>query len=161
LFLWLKTTNNERAKRIDQRARQIARMVTLIIHSLQTKSYSDFADSFSNPGGEPSPPERLSQQLHFQMRISPTCWYEAIAVYPLGGTPFFRIEGCGDDFGVLISGDAIADHSIGVDFFIPTGSKAGRDAHAIMQILQKMPSWSRASDIEHARFAATRQALSQ
>lgn len=129
LFQW------RREKAVDERAKQIARMVMLIVHSLQTKSYDDFADSFSNPDGEPTPLERLERQLCFQMRISPTCWYEAIVVYPPGGTPFFHIEGGGDDWGVLISGDAMAEHRVGVDCYVPTGSRAGRDAGAVVDAL--------------------------
>jgi hypothetical protein len=150
LFLW------RRKRAIDERAKQIARMVMLIVRSLQTKSYDDFVDGFSNPDGEPTPLERLNQQLRFQMRISPTCWYEAIVEYPSGGSPFFRIEGGGDDFGVLISGDAIADHRIGVDFWVPTNSQAGRDARAMMHALGGMPGWASFSDIEVATLAAHR-----
>jgi hypothetical protein len=157
LFLWHK----ERAKQIDQRANQIARMVMLIVHSLQTKSYGDFVNSFSNPGSEPGPRQRLNHELSFQMQISPTCWYDAIAVYPRGGTPFFQIEGGGDDFGVLINGNAIADHRIGVDFWVPTNLQAGSDARAMVHALRGMPGWSRGSDVELATFAATRRASPQ
>jgi hypothetical protein len=136
-------------------------MVMLIVHNLQTKSYGEFVNNFSNPGSEPGPEERLEQQLLFQMRMSPTCWYDAMAAYPANGTPWFQIEGGGDDWGVLISGDAIADHSIGVDFFVPTSSQAGRDARAIVHALRTMPGWSRASDIELATFVAMRRASLQ
>jgi len=95
LFLWRKTA-------VEERAKQIARMVMLIVHSLQTKSYDDFVESFSNPDSEPDSVERLNRQLRFQMRISSTCWYEATAVYPPGGTPYFLIEGGGDDWGVSL-----------------------------------------------------------
>jgi hypothetical protein len=152
LFLW------RRERGTDKRAKQVARMVTLIVHGLQTKSYDDFVDSFSNPGSEPGPLERLQRRLCFQMRMLPTCWYDARAEYPADGTPSFYIEGGGDDFGVLISGDAIADHSIGVDFWVPTNSQAGRDAHEMVHTLRGMPGWSRASDIEVASFAAMRHA---
>jgi hypothetical protein len=129
-------------------------MVMLIVHGLLTKSYDEFVDSFSNPGTEPGPLDRLQRRLCFQMRMLPTCWYEARAEYPADGTPSFYIEGNGDDFGVLISGDAIVDHSIGVGFWVPTNSQAGRDAHAMVHTLLAMPGWSRASDIELASFAA-------
>ena len=145
-----------RENTIDERAKQMARMVMLIVHSLQTKSYDEFVESFSNPGSELDSNERLKRQLHFQMRISPTCWYEAAAVYLPAGTPYFLIEGGGDDWGDLISGDAIADHRIGVDFWVPTGSQAGRDASAMVSALRGMPGWSRGSDIELAIFAASR-----
>lgn len=157
LFLWHRETAiKERVKRIDARAKQIARMVVLIVHSLQTKSYDEFVDNFSNPGSEPGLFERLQRRLYFQMRMSTACWYDVSAEYPADGTPSFHIEGGGDDFGVQISGDAIADRRIGVDFWVPTNSQAGRDARAIVRTLRGMPGWSRASDIELATFAASR-----
>jgi hypothetical protein len=152
LFLW------RRERVINERAKVIARMVMLIVHSLQTKSYDEFVNGFSNPGSEPSPHERLRRQLCFRMRMSPTCWYDARADYPADGSPFFHIGGGGDDWGVLISGDAIADHPIGVHFDVRTKSQAGRDAHAIVRALQELPGWSRASAIELANFAAQRRA---
>jgi hypothetical protein len=133
-------------------------MVLLIVHGLQTKSYDDFVNSFSNPGNDPAPFERLQGRLKFKMQMSPTCWYDARVEYPFGGTPFFQIEGGGDDWGVLISGNAIADHSIGVDFFVPTNGQGGRDAHALVRLLRRMPGWSRASEIELASFVAARRA---
>jgi hypothetical protein len=141
---------------IDERAKQMARMVMLIIHGLQTKSYDEFAESFSNPGSTPSSFERLNGQLRFQMRISPTCWYDATVEYPFGGTPHFYIKGGGDDWGILISGDAIADHRIGVDFYFPTGSRPGYDAHAMARALRGTLGWTRGSDIEPAAFATSR-----
>lgn len=152
MFLW------RRERAINERAKVIARMVMLIVHSLQTKSYDQFVDRFSNPGSEPSPVERLRRQLFFRMRMSPTCWYDARADYPADGSPFFHIGGGGDDWGVRISGDAIADHSIGVDFYVRDKSEAGRDAHAIVHALRELPGWSRTSVIELANFAARRRA---
>jgi hypothetical protein len=157
LFPWRREPAvKERVKRVDERAELIARMVMLIVHSLQTKSYEAFVESFSNPGNEPASVDRMNQQIRFQMRISPTCWYEAIAEYRRGDTPFFRIEGGGDDFGVLINGDAIGEHRIGVDFWVPTNSRSGRDTRAMVHALRGMPGWSRGSDIELAAFAASR-----
>jgi hypothetical protein len=75
-------------------------------------------------------------------------WYQAIAEYPCGGTPFFRVEGGGDDFGVLISGDAIPDHRVGVDLWVPTNSQAGGDARAMVHALEGIPGWASFSDIE-------------
>src|SRR5262245_10723965 len=121
LFRW------RREQPVEERAKLMARMVSLIVQGLQTKSYDEFVESFSNPGDEPTSFERLNRQLRFQMRISPTCWYDAIVEYGRtpGGNPHFYIEGGGDDWGVLISGDALADHRIGVDFYVPTGSQSG------------------------------------
>jgi hypothetical protein len=152
LFLW------RRERAINERAKVIARMVMLIVHSLQTKSYDEFVDRFSNPDSEPSPPERLRRQLFFRMRMSPTCWYDARADYPADGSPFFHIGGGGDDWGVRISGDAIPDHPIGVDFHSQTKSEAGRDAHAIVHALRELPGWSHTSVVELANFAARRRA---
>jgi hypothetical protein len=144
---------------IEQRAKQIARMMTLIVHGLQTKSYDEFVESFSNPGSQLTALDRLNQQLRFRMRISLTCWYDAIIEYPPDGTPHFYIGGGGEEWGVLISGDAIADHPMGVDFYVPTGSQPGRDARPMEHALREMPGWSRGSDIELAAFAATRHLL--
>ena len=66
---------------IDERAKLIARMVGLVIDGLRTKSYEQFVLSFSNPGAEPGEFERGNGELYFQMRISPTCWYNATADY--------------------------------------------------------------------------------
>jgi hypothetical protein len=79
------------------------------------------------------------------MQFSPTCWYEAVAEYPPDCTPHFHLEGGGDDWGVLISGDAIADHRIGIELFVP----AGPDARAMVHALRKMPGWSTVSDFQH------------
>jgi hypothetical protein len=137
-----------RERAINERAKLIQRMVMLIVHSLQTKSYDEFVDSFSNFGSEPSPLERLERRLFFRMRMSPSCWYDAWAEYPADGSPFFHIGGGGDDWGVLISGDAIADRSIGVDFYVRTKAQAGRDAHAMMHALRELPGWSHTNGIE-------------
>ncbi len=94
-----------RRPELETRAKQIARMVMLIVHGLQTKSYDDFVDSFSNPGQEPASLERLNKQLCFQLRISPTCWYDAVADFSrrTDAYPFVTLHGRGDDFGVAIS----------------------------------------------------------
>jgi hypothetical protein len=39
---------------VGKRAKQIARMVLLVIDGLQTKTYEQFVVSFSNPGAVPS-----------------------------------------------------------------------------------------------------------
>lgn len=39
---------------VDERAKQIARMLGFIQHGLRTKSYEQFAASFSNPGADPT-----------------------------------------------------------------------------------------------------------
>jgi hypothetical protein len=154
LFWW------RREQAVEERAKLMARMVSLIVRGLQTKSYEEFVESFSNPGDEPTSFERLKRQMSFQMRVSPTCWYYAIVDYDSpGGNPHFYIEGGGDDWGVLISGDAVADHRIGVDFFVPTASQLGRDAPAMEHALRVMPGWSRACDIAIAEFAASRHVL--
>jgi hypothetical protein len=127
----------------------MARMVVLICHSLRSKNYDEFAASFSNPAREPDPSERLGGQLRFQMRFSPTCWYDAVAQYPpTGGTPHFYMQGGGDDWGVVISGSAKAAHGVTVDFNVPQGSHAGCDARAMVRALRAMPGWSKFSELE-------------
>jgi hypothetical protein len=145
LFRW------GRQAAVDGRAKSMARMIRLISHSLRTKTYDQFVAGFSNPGREPDPSERQGGQLRFQMRFSPTCWYDVVAEYPpTGETPRFCIQGGGDDWGVLISGNAKANHAVTVDLDIPRGSHAGCDARAIVRALQAMPGWSRFSDLERA-----------
>ena len=142
MFFWRhRRVNRERDERIEERAKQIARMVILIVHGLKTKSYDDFVDSFSNPGGEPSSLERSQRLMHFQMQMSATCGYDAIVEYPADGTPLFSMDGYGDDSGVHIRGDAIEDHPIEVDYFV--NSQRGCDARAVVHVLRRMPGWSR------------------
>ena len=135
---------------IRKRAQQIARMVTFISYNLQTKDYDRFVASFSNPWKKPDASERQARQLCFQMRFSPTCWYDAVTQYPNGpvGTPYFYIRGGGDDWGVVISGSAKAKHRITVDLHVPEPSRPGPDARAIVRTLLAMPGWSKASDLE-------------
>ena len=135
---------------IRKRAQQIARMVTFISYNLQTKDYDLFVASFSNPWKKPDASERQARQLCFQMRFSPTCWYDAVTQYPNGpvGTPYFYIRGGGDDWGVVISGSAKAKHRITVDLHVPEPSRPGPDARAIVRTLLAMPGWSKASDLE-------------
>ena len=135
---------------IRKRAQQIARMVTFISYNLQTKDYDRFVASFSNPWKKPDASERQARQLCFQMRFSPTCWYDAVTQYPNGpvNTPYFYIRGGGDDWGVVISGSAKAKHRITVDLHVPEPSRPGPDARAIVRTLLAMPGWSKASDLE-------------
>jgi len=137
---------------IRKRAQQIARMVTFISYNLQTKDYDRFVASFSNPWKKPDASERQARQLCFQMRFSPTCWYDAVTQYPNGpvGTPYFYIRGGGDDWGVVISGSAKAKHRITVDLHVPEPSRPGPGARAIVRTLLAMPGWSKASDLERA-----------
>jgi hypothetical protein len=123
---------------VEKRAKLLARMVTLIVHGLQTKTYEQFIASFSNPGEEPDAVERSSGKLHFQMRISPTCWYEAVASYPLfDEMPRVILQGGGDDFGVFITGSPNA--SITADLHLASGQRAGRDAMVMVRSLTALP----------------------
>jgi hypothetical protein len=131
---------------VEKRAKQIARMVLLIIDGLQTKTYDQFVASFSNPGNAPSTLARDNRELSFQMRFSPACWYDAVAAYPREpdetDEPRFYMQGGGDDWGVFISGNAIRDNRVTVELHVPPGQKAGRDASAMVRALQTMPGWS-------------------
>jgi hypothetical protein len=145
LFRW------GRQAAINERAKSLARMVMFICHSLRTKNYEEFVVSFSNPAREPDASERQGGQLRFQMRFSPTCWYDAVAEYPrTGGTPHFYMRGGGDDWGVFISGNAKAKHGVTVNLNVPSGSDAGSDARAMVRVLQAMRGWSKFSDLERA-----------
>lgn len=137
----------ERWTAVQARAKQIARMVMLIVHGLQTKSYDDFVASFSNLGTEPAPLERLNQQVCFQMRISPTCWYDAAADFSRRTQiyPFVTVHGGGDDFGVAISAGS---GYFNVELYLPHGQKLGRDAKAIVQALAIIPGWTNLTEFE-------------
>src|ERR1700727_234515 len=124
---------------IDERAKLLARMTTLVLHGIQTKTYEQFIASFANPGGEPDALERLSHKLHFLMRISPTCEYYATACYPRDDPPWVILEGGGDDFGVSLTLSQSGEIAVGLH--LESGEPAGRDAQAIVRILAAMPGF--------------------
>src|SRR5262249_9198004 len=132
---------------IKERAKQIARMVMLIVHSLQTKSYEQFVVSFSNPDREPGSVERINRQVCFHLQISPTCWYDAVADFSRRTDmyPFVDLHGGGDDFGVSIN--AGPGYSA-VDIYLPPGQKAGPDAEAIVRTLACTPGWTMIANVE-------------
>ena len=132
---------------VEARAKQIARMVMVIVHGLQTKSYDEFVEDFSNPGREPGTVERVNREVCFELRISAKCWYDAMADFSRRGDayPFVNLHGRGDDFGVAIS--AGAGYST-VELFVPPGQKIGRDAEVIVRSLVGTPGWTNAAEIE-------------
>ena len=134
----------KRRTAIEQRAKLMARMVMLIIDGLCTKSYDQFVESFSNPGEEPDGIGRDAQMLQFEMRFSPTCWYEATASFA-EARPSIYMQGGGDDFGVLISVHVPTDTNQPVypvvDLDVPQWWKRGRDARAMVHALQAMRGW--------------------
>jgi hypothetical protein len=137
---------------VEKRAKQIARMVLLIIDGLRTKTYQQFAASFSNPGTVPSTLARDYREMSFQLRFSSACWYDAVAAYPCGphqaDEPHFYMQGGGDDWGVFISGNASPDNRVTVELHVAPGQKAGSDARAMVRALQTMPGWSGYTDDE-------------
>jgi hypothetical protein len=144
MFLW------GRKAAVEKRAKQIARMVLLIVDGLQTKTYEQFVASFSNPGNVPDALDRDDRELGFQMRFSSACWYDAVAAYPRSrdeiDKPRFSVQGGGDDWGVFISGNTNLNNYVTVGLDVPSGQKAGRDASAIVRALQAMPGWSSHAD---------------
>ena len=151
LIGWSRFVRWGRQTAINERAKSLARMVMFICLSLRTKNYEEFVASFSNPAREPDASERQGGQLRFQMRFSPTCWYDAVAEYPrTGATPHFFMHGGGDDWGVFISGNAKAKHGVTANLNVPSGSAAGSDARAMVRALQAMRGWSKFSDLERA-----------
>jgi hypothetical protein len=131
---------------VEKRAKQIARMVLLVIDGLQTKTYEQSVEIFSNPGNVPSTRELDNRELSFQIRFSSACWYHTVAVYPRGpdetDQPHFYMQGAGDDWGVFISGNANPDNRVTVELHLPPGQKAGRDARAVVRAPQVTPGWS-------------------
>lgn len=137
----------ERRTAVEARAKQVARMVMVIVHSLQTKSYDQFAERFSNPGSEPAQLERLNCQACFQMRLSPSCWYDAVADFArrTHPYPFVNLHGGGDDFGVAISAGPGYFH---VELYVPPDQKLGRDAKGIVRALGLIPGWTNLTEVE-------------
>lgn len=124
---------------VEKRAKLLARMTTLIMRGLQTKTYEQFIASFSNPDGEPDASERQRHELHFQMRISPTCEYYATACYPRDEPPWAFLQGDGDDFGVFINLSRSGEITVGLH--LESGEAAGCDAQAMVRILTAMPGF--------------------
>ena len=94
---------DKRKDAIRQRANLMGRMVMLLTDGLCTKSYDQFVERYSNPGDGPDEIARNARISRFEMRFSPTCWYEATASLAENAQPWILIEGGGDDCGVFIS----------------------------------------------------------
>ena len=133
---------------VDRRAKRLARIVAFIVRGLQTKSYEQFIASFSNPGSEPDTSDRSSRDHRFQMRMSPTCWYDAFASFPTGESPSVLIQGGGDDFGVFIAADT--QSAAMADLHLALGQRAGRDAGAMVQSLRVMHGFTSFAEIERS-----------
>ncbi len=135
----------KRRAAIEQRTKLIGRVVMLIADGLCTKSYDQFVESFSNPGEEPDEAARDARTARFELRISPTCWYEATASFADATQPSISIQGGGDDRGVLISLQVPADANEPVfpvvDLYVPKGLKRGRDARKVVRALQAVRGW--------------------
>ena len=132
---------------VEERAKLLDRMVVLIVHGLRTKTYEQFVAAFSNPGHEPDALQRLSHKASFQMRISPTCWYDASIAYARDGTRSLRMIGGGDDLGVCITAGSAMD-GMGVEYTAQYGEESGRDAWAMVRTLAKFPAYHRVSSAE-------------
>jgi hypothetical protein len=132
---------------VDERAKLLSRMIALIVHGLRTKSYEQFVAAYSNPGREPDALKRLSRKASFQLRITPTCWYDAAVSYADDAARTLSILGGGDDFGVSITTTS-ADNRIFAAFITDYDEKPGRDARAMVRALLRQPSYRRVSDGE-------------
>jgi hypothetical protein len=122
-------------------------MIVLIVHGLRTKTYEQFVATFSNPGHPPDALQLLSHKANFQMRMSPTCWYDAYISYARNGTRSARIIGGGDDLGVCITASS-TDDRIGVEYTAQYGEESGRDAWAMVRTLAKFPAYHRVIALE-------------
>jgi len=136
---------HKRRTAIEQRAKLMGRMVMLLTDGLCTKSYDQFVESYSNPGDEPDETARNARISRFEMRFSPTCWYDATASLAENAQPCIFIEGSGDDCGVFISVQVPADANVAscpvVDLHVPRGAKRGHDAGAMVRALRDIPGW--------------------
>jgi hypothetical protein len=123
---------------VEERAKLIARMINFILYGLQTKTYEQFVESFSNPDAEPNVLDRHSHKLHFQLRISPTCWYDATATLARPDVPSSAcLRGGGDDLGVFITIDAGDSTRISIDLRLD--EDVGRDARSMVRALEAIP----------------------
>jgi hypothetical protein len=142
---------SKRRTAVNQRAKLMGRMVILLTDGLYTKSYDQFVERYSNPGDEPDETARNARISRFEMRFSPTCWYEATASLPEKAQRWISIEGGGDDCGVFIKvrvpADANAPSCPVVDLHVPRGAKRGTDASAMVRALQDTPGWRRVAAI--------------
>jgi hypothetical protein len=127
---------------VDERAKMLGRMVGFVVRGLRTKSYEQFVVAFSNPGREPDALKRLSRKTNFQLRISPTCWYDADVSYGRDGSRSLRILGGGDDFGVRMTAGS-TDDDVRVELLTDYSDRPGRDARAIVRALARMPGYRR------------------
>jgi hypothetical protein len=136
---------HKRRTAIKQRAKLMGRMVMLLTDGLCTKSYDQFVESYSNPGDEPDETARNARISRFEMRFSPTCWYNTTASLAENAQPWIFIEGSGDDCGVFISVQVPADANVPscpvVDLHVPRGAKRGHDAGAMVRALRDTPGW--------------------
>ena len=135
----------ERRTSIKQRAKLMGRMVMLLTDGLCTKSYDQFVESYSNPGDGPDEIARNARMSRFEMRFSPTCWYEATASMAENAQPWIFIEGGGDDCGVVISVRVPTNANLPsrpeVDLHVPRGARKGHDAGAMVRALRDIPGW--------------------
>jgi len=139
-----------RKRAVENRAKQIVRMVAFIKHGMRTQSYEQFLGSFSNPGDEPTPIQRYRREARFVMRMSRSCSYAATVSFANdadGRRPFISLRGAGNDFGVLIITDPHAEGAT-IDLYVESGKQAGRDAVAMVQLLQSTPNWDSFATIE-------------
>jgi hypothetical protein len=132
---------------VEKRAKLLARMVALIMHGLETKTYEQFIASFSNPGAEPDASERQRYELHFRMRIAPKCGYDGTACYLPSELPWATLRGHGDDFGVFIT---IFGVGTTVGLHLNSGERAGCDACVIVRSLTTMPGFRSFSALERS-----------
>jgi hypothetical protein len=132
---------------VDERAKLLSRMIALIVHGLRTKSYEQFVAAYSNPGREPDVLKRLGRKANFQLRITPTCWYDASVSFADDAARTLSILGAGDDFGVSITASS-TDNRILAAFVTDYDEKPGRDARAMVRALLRLPGYRRVSDGE-------------
>lgn len=128
---------------VEARAKLLGRAVGFIMSGLRTKSYEQFVAAFSNPGREPDVLQRLNRRASFQLRISPTCWYDADVSYGRDGSRSLRMLGGGDDFGVCITTGTANENGIGVELVADYRDRPGRDARAMVRTLARLPGYRR------------------
>lgn len=69
-------------------------------------------------------------------------------MYTERSAPFLSLQGGGDDYGVFIT-SGTEPNSTMLDFRVPMGQRAGRDARAMVRSLRVGQGWHSMADIEH------------
>lgn len=115
-------------------------MILLMLFGLQTKSYEQFIERYSNAENRPDVLDRQSREWTFQMTISTECWYAVRVDYGDPEQPTLTMQGGGSDYGVFVVGSSDGNSSgfsASIECF---NGRPGRSARAMAELLRALPS---------------------